>query len=194
MDAAIILFDSCLLGDAGEVALIVRGADAPGHAAVIGDGFVQPVAHHAVAAGVGGGGEEVENGLEGRLAVVVVGVDHGEGRIPHLLSGADHRVAGAEGLDSSLGDGVASGELVEFLIGIANLHGTLGQPYAYGGHEVLPDGLLDEDHRRAEAGLVGVINGIVQNGLPMGTNRVDLLEPTIPTAHSRSQNHKHGFV
>ena len=194
MDAAGVFFNPGALGNGAQVVLLVHGADAPGHAAVVRHGFVQPVAHHAVAVRVGGVGQKLVNGLVGGAAIVVVGVDHGEGGIPHGLSGADHRMAGAEGLHPAFGDGVAFRQLFQLLIGVADFHGALGQPLAHGGHEVLPDGLLDEDHCRAEACLVGVIKGVVQNGLPMGAHRVDLLQAAIPAAHSRSQNHKYRCV
>ena len=140
------------------------------------------------------GGEVIVDLLESGLAVVVVGVDDGEGGIANGLPGADHRVAGAPGLGASFGDGVASGELVQLLIGIADLQGSLLQSGPYGLHEVLFNGFLDNDHGGVKAGLVGIEQGVVQDGLTLAAYGIDLLQSAIAAAHTRSHHNQNGFL
>ena len=45
----------------------------------------------------------------------------------------------------------------------------------------------DEDHA-VEAGANGVVDGVVQQNLPAGSHRVDLLEAPVAAAHPRSQH------
>ena len=131
-DAARIGFDAGTLDDLGEVALGIGLANAPGHAAVFGDGLAQLVAHHAVAVGVSHGREGVEDHLERGLSVIVIGVDNGERRAIDLLFRAEHSVRGTPGLYTALGDGNAGGQLVQLLIGVADFHRRLFQPLADG--------------------------------------------------------------
>ena len=196
VDAAGVLFDAGALVNAGEVTLAVGDADAASHAAVIRHGLAQLVAHHVVVVGVSilGVAEGVIDHAEGGGAVIVVGVDDRKGRVANGLPGAQHRVAGAPGLGASLGDGVAGGDVVQLLIGVADLHGAFLQPLADGLHEVLADGFLDDDNSGIETGFVGVIKGIVQNRFALTSHRVDLLQSAVAAAHTGGHDDENRFA
>ena len=144
--------------------------------------------------GIGGGGQLVVDHLERGLAVVVVGIDYRKGCAVDGLPGAEHRMGGAPGLDPAFGDGKSLGQIRQFLVGVANLHGSLLQTLADGFQEVLLDGFLDDNHNGVEAGLMGIINGIIQNGLALTADRVDLLQSAVAAAHTGGQNHKNRFL
>ena len=103
-------------------------------------------------------------------------------------------MAGAPGLGPPLGDGVALRELVQLLEGVADLHGGLLQPGTDGFHKVLLNGFFDDDHGFFEACLPGIEEGVVQDGLPLGPHRVDLLQPAVAAAHTGGHDHKNRFL
>ena len=196
MDAAVVLFDLGALRDVGQITLCVSGADTAGHAAVVGDGVAQQVAYHAVVQllRVPGAAQVVIDHPEGVLAVVIVGIDDREGRAVDLLLGAQDGVAGAEGLDAALGHGEAVGDLVHLLIGVADLHGAFLQPRTYGLHKVGPDGLLNNNDSGFKAGLMGIIQRVVQNGFSLAAYGVDLLQTAVTAAHTGGHNHQNRFL
>ena len=82
----------------------------------------------------------------------------------------------------------------ELLIGIADLHGAALQPGANGIHEVLPDGLLDDDDGGAEPRLIGIVQRIVQDCFPLTSHGIDLLQAAVPAAHSCRHYNKDRFA
>ena len=196
MDAASILLDLGALHHLGEVAVFVGFADTPGNGAVVGDGLAQLIADHAVVVllAVLGIAQEVVHLPVGGLAVVVVGIDDGKGSIPNHILGAEHSVAGAPGLGAVGRDGITGRNLVQLLIGVADLYGCVLQPGANGIHKVLLDGLLDDDDHRLKTGLMGIVDGVVQNRLSAAAHRVDLLQAAVAAAHTRSHDNKNRFL
>ena len=59
--------------------------------------------------------------------------------------------------------------------------------------EVLFKILADDKDQFAEAGAQGVIDGIVHDGLTVGTQSVELLQPAVAAAHTGSQQKKSRF-
>ena len=194
MDAVGVSLDAGVLGDAAEGAVLVEGADAPGHAAVLRDGVPEQVAHHAVVVdlAVGVGGKIVVDDLEGLRAVVIVRIDDGEGAVKIGLC-RQHGVAGAPWLDAALGDGVALGQLIQLLERILHVH-RLGDPLADGGFEGVLDFVLDNKDDRLKACAAGVVQGIVHDDLTAGPHRVDLLHPAVAAAHAGRHDHQNRFV
>ena len=165
---------------------MVRGllAHAPGHGAVFRDGVFQQVAHHDILVHIPVlvGGQIVVNFPEGFRAIVVVGVDDGEGAVHHVPS-RQSGVSGAPGLLALLRNGIALRQVLLELVGVADVHGP-GHPFADAALEVLLDlGLDDEDHR-LEARPAGVVDGVVDDHLVVLAHRVQLLEPAVAAAHA----------
>ena len=194
MDAVLIGLDAGALGDAVEGAVLVEGADAAGDAAVLGDGVPEQVAHHAVVVdlAVGVGGEVIVDDLERLRAVVVIGIDDGEGAVDEGLCG-QHRVAGTPGLHAALGDGVALGQLIQLLEGVLHVHHP-GHAVANGSFESRFDLVLDDEDDRLEACAAGVVERIIHDDLTVRPHRVDLLHAAVAAAHAGSHDHQDRFV
>ena len=193
VDAAGVLFNAGALVDARQQAVSIYLALSPGHTAVVGNGLAQLVAHHGIMIflPVLSLGKEVIDHPESVFSVIIVGIDDRKGRIADFLSGAQHTVAGAPGLLPLRRDGIALGEhLVHLLIGIANLHGTFFQAAAHRLHEILPNGFFNDNNGRFKPGLMGIIQGIVQNGFPVGAHRIDLLQSAVAAAHTGGHHHQ----
>ena len=133
------LLDVGVLRDLEEVVVLVLLADAAGDVSVLGDGVAQEVADHGELIAV----VAVRVALEVLVylpealgAVVVVGVDYGEGAVNYVAGGEDG-VAGAPWLDAAVGDGIAGRQVVELLVGVLDVY-ELGEPVAYGLVESLP--------------------------------------------------------
>ena len=124
-------------------------------------------------------------------AVVVVGVDHGEGTVHHLAGGQDG-VGGAPGLYALLGDGVALGQIVQLLIGILHVD-DLAQTVADSGLEGILDLMLDDEDHGLKAGAAGVVDGVVNDELIVVANRVHLLKSAVAAAHTGGHNYKNRF-
>ena len=58
---------------------------------------------------------------------------------------------------------------------VADLHGAVLQAGADSFHEILADGFFDDDNGGLEAGLVGIEQGVVQNGFALAAYGIDLL-------------------
>ena len=188
------LFDPGAFVDSGEEAVFICFTDAAGDAAVFGDGIAQSVADHTVVIVCGVNVTEgVIDHLKGGFSVVIVSIDDYEGRVADLLCSAEDSVAGAPGLGATQGDLVATGELVELLVGIADLHRAMLQALAHGGHKVLPDGFLDNNDCGLEACLVGIKQGIVQNGFALAAYGIDLLQTAVTAAHAGGQYNEYRF-
>ncbi len=116
------------------------------------------------------GGEVAVNLPEGLGAIVVVGVDDGEGAVHHV-PGGQGGVGGAPGLPALLRNAVALRQVLLELVGVADVHG-LGYPVADAALEVLFDlGLDDEDHR-LKARPAGVVDGVGLRQRSRGLRRV----------------------
>ena len=137
------------------------------------------------------GGQIVVDLLEGFGAVVVVGVDHGEGCVDHITGGQDG-MAGAPGLGAAFRHGIALRQVVQVLIGIAHVH-NFGQPVADGFLEGVLDLVLDDEHDGLKARAACVVSGIVDDDLAVVTHRVDLLQAAVPAAHTCCHHHKNRF-
>ena len=144
--------------------------------------------------GIGGGRQSVVDHLEGCLAVVIIGVDDSEGGAIDGILGAEHRVSRTPGFDPALGNGEALRQCCKLLIGVADLHGSLLQALADGLHEVLLDGFLDNNDDGIKTGLMGIVNGIVQNGLPLAAHGVDLLQSAVTAAHAGCHDDEYRFL
>ena len=138
------------------------------------------------------GGEVIVDDLERLRAVVVVGIDDGEGAVDVGLCG-QHRVAGTPGLHAALGDGVALGQLIQLLEGVLHVHHP-GHAVADGSFESLFDLVLDDEDDRLEACAAGVVQGIIHDDLTAGTHRIDLLHAAVAAAHAGSHDHQDRFV
>ena len=169
--------------------LPVHGADAPGHGAVLGDGVLQQVAHHHVLVHVPVrvGAQVVVDELIGLGAVVVVGVDDGEGSV-HQLPGGQGGLGGAPGLGALWRHGVARGQVVLTLEGVLHVH-HLRHPVADAGAEIGLDLLLDDEDHGFEPGPAGVVDGVVDDELSVVSHGVQLLEAAVPAAHAGGHDH-----
>ena len=98
-------------------------------------------------------------------------------------------MAGAERLFPSFGSRQSVRQVFERLERIVYLHIAARLFSDCLLKSVLEFGLDDKDHAR-EACTVCVVDGIVENDLPAGSERVDLLEAAITRAHTRSHDNK----
>ena len=104
-----------VLGDIGQVALGVIGADPPGNAAVLGKRILQFEADDTVLTFGGGvGAAPICQNLERFLAIKIVPVDDGE-RLPDDIGGHEDGVGGAPGFYTLGIQGETGGNLGEFL-------------------------------------------------------------------------------
>ncbi len=182
-----------MLGDAGEDVLVVVRADAAGHGSVLGEGVLQLEAYDAVLAlGLFVGAAPIGQNLEGFLSVEVVTIDDGEGFVDDI-GRHEHGVGGAPGLDAGLGHGEPGGNLVEFLgdehklkrLAVHSFH--MGIALFHVGFHIGLEGLTDNIYHFAEAGFHGVVNGVVNDGFPVGAQAVHLFETAIAAAHAGSE-------
>ena len=132
---------------------------------------------------------------EGLLAVVVVGVDDGEGS-PHLLPGAQHRLARAPGLAPALGQ--RAGDVVERLEGVAHRHAQPGahrlDAVADGRAEVRLDVPAYDEHHAVEARLDGVVDRVVHDDVAVVVHTGQLLDaPAEAAADARGHDEQRRF-
>ena len=99
----------------------------------------------------------------------------------------------AEGLHAALGNGVALGQLGQFLIGVLYVD-DLGETLTDGGLEGLLNLVLDDEDHRLKAGALGVINGIVDDQLAVVAYRVKLLQSAVAAAHTGGHNDQNRFL
>ena len=184
-----------VLRDLEEVVVLVLLADAAGDVSVLGDGVAQEVADHGeliAAVAVRVALEVLVYLPEALGAVVVVGVDDGEGAVDYVAGGEDG-VAGAPGLDAAVGDRIAGRQVVELLVGVLDVY-ELGEPVAYGLVEGLLYLVLDDEHDGVEAGALGVVDGVVDDELAVAAHGVYLLETAVAAAHSGGHDDEPGFL
>ena len=195
MDAAFVFFNLGALHDLGQQAVFGL-TDTPGHAAVVGHGIAQQITHHAVVINraVFHLAQRIIKHLISGFSVVVVSVDYRKGCVIDGILGTQHRMASTPGLRAFSGDRVAGGEIVQLLIGIADLHGAFFQPLTHGGHEVLTDGFLDNDDSGFKACLVSIEQRKVQNCFSLASNGVNLFQTAVAAAHAGGQNDQNGFL
>ena len=127
------------------------------------------------------------DGLEGADAIVVIGVDDRKGSIDDFLCGQDG-MAGAPGLDPTLGDGVTGREVLHLLEGVAHLH-VVRHPLTYGLPESVLDLVLDDKDHRLKARPTGVVERVVDDKFSVGTHRVHLFQSTVAAAHTGGHDH-----
>ena len=161
--------------------------------AVVGEGVAQVITHHhePLLVIIGKADQAVIGRLEGAGAVVIIGVDDGEGRV-NQPGAAQHGMAGAPGLHTALGHGEGRRKHIDLLEGVAHLHGLLNG----GGNETLEVRLnlmLDQENDPLEACAVRVEQAVMQDGLPAGAHGIHLLQPTVAAAHARSHDQQNRF-
>ena len=107
--------------------------------------------------------------------------------------GAQGRVAGAPGLYPALRHREARRHVLQLLKDHLQLHLALqmGKDRLL---EVPQQLLFDDEHRLAEAGQPGVVQGVIDDLLPAGPHRVDLLQAAVPAAHARRHNDQYRFA
>ena len=188
-----------MLGDIGQVALGIIGADAAGNAAVLGKRVFQFEADDAVLPLCGGvGAAPVGQNLERFLAIEIVPVDDGE-RLPDDIGGHEHGVGGAPGFYTLGIQGETGGNLGEFL-GDENelqrcpVHGFHAFVFLlHVGFHLVLERLADNIDHLAETGGYGVVDGIINNGLSVGAQAIHLFQATITAAHTGSQDKQGRF-
>ena len=184
------LFNVGALGNALEVA-VLHLAHATGDVAALGDGVDEVVAHHGVLVGGALFLEEVEDGLHGGSAVIIVGVQHGEGAI-HGVTGAGDGVTRAPRLGAALGNGVALGNLIHLLEHVLHLE-VLLHAIADDLAEISLDLLLDDKDHLAETGLPCIVHGKVDDDVALIVHRGDLLQAAETGAHAGCHNDQYRF-
>ena len=195
VDAAVVRLDAGALGHADQVAVLIGHADAAADTAVGADRVAQQKAHHAprIAVAVGVAAQVVVHQLKALRAVVVVGVDDRKRCAADGLLGSQDGMGSAPGLHAAIGHGKAFGQAVQLLVGIAHLKPGLQSAGTHGGLERLLDLVLDDKDDGLKSGAAGIVQAVVDDGLPAGTDRVDLLQPAVAAAHTGSHNDKNRF-
>ena len=147
------------------------------------------VAGHAVIVGlsVPGPAQAVVHQAVRGFSVVVVRVDHREGAVHDVLA-AEDRVRGAPGLFAPFGDPEAGGEQAfKLLEDVMRLH-----PFLHLAADDLPEILfqifVDDEDDLFEARLHRVVQGIVDDDLPVGPDGIDLLEAAVTASHPRGHD------
>ena len=91
-------------------------------------------------------------------------------------------------------EGEFRGDLVQFLSHEDELQRStvdafdIGILFGYQGLHVLEEVFADYVHNLSEAGLYGIVYGIIDNGFTGGAEAVHLLESAIAAAHAGSKN------
>ena len=137
-------------------------------------------------------GQIVVQHPEGFRAVIVVGVDDREGTVD-TVSGGQHGMGSAPGLDPAVRDIQALRQVFQALEGIAHRHAP-ADPIAYRPAEVglhLPG---DDENDGLKPGAPGVKNGIVDQTLSAAAHAVHLLQAAVPAAHSGGQDDQNRFL
>ena len=118
------------------------------------------------------GGQVVVDFLKGLGAVVVIGVDDGEGPMDQTAGGHDG-MTGAPGLGAPVGDGVSGGHIGQLLKGVFHRH-VPGQAVADGGVKGVFQLRLNDEHHGFKARAAGVKDGVVDDQLTVRAHGVDL--------------------
>ena len=176
------------LDHVGEFAVAVDGANATAYRTVLGHGVAELEGYHAVASfrPLGQGCELARHDLECVAAIEVVGIYDREG----LVDGPgthEYGVVGTPRLGAAFGHGEAFGEGVDRLE--YDLYGHMTLIFAEDfiaeiGLEIVADNKYDF----AKAGLQGVVDAIVHDGLALWPYAVELFEAAVAAAHAGSKN------
>ena len=182
-----------LLLDAGEPAGGVNLADAAGDGTMLRERVAEAEADHGEFGGARVGDiEELGEAAEGVGSVEIIGVDDGEGAV-HDAAGAPDGMAGAPGFFATEGWAEARWEVVGLLEGVADFEaGVGGVPRADAGAEGVLEVAADDEDDLGKAGLTGVTDGIVQDGLTLGTERVHLLKAAVAGAQAGGEDDESG--
>ncbi len=135
--------------------------------------------------------KEFGHGLEPAPAVEIVGVDDRE-RLQDLGRGRQDRMGRAPGFSAfwgALESGRQVGQLLKNVI-----DGDLSQQPAE--EDVPKIGLnfpADDEDDLAETGPQGIIDGIIDDGLPAGADAVHLFKAAVSTSNPGGQNDEGGF-
>lgn len=190
---AVVPFDLGAFHDRSQMVLLVDFTHATAHCTAVREGVAHAEAHHRIAAGAAFGerGEEFTHDLESIAIVEIVAVEHGEGFFDHVLS-HHHGVVRTPGLLAVGGAGETFGECVERLEDefAGNLVLVFGEDDLA---EIVFEVFADNKHELTEAGVDGVVDRVVHDGLSLGAERVELFEATIAAAHTGSEQEKSGF-
>ena len=190
---AVVPFDLGAFHDRSQVVLLVDFAHAAAHRTAVREGIAHTEAHHRIASGAAFGerGEEFTHDLEGVAIVEVVAVEHGEGFFDHVLS-HHHGVVRTPGLLAVGRAGETFGKCVERLEDefAGDLVLVFGEDDLA---EIVFEVFADYKYELTEAGVDGVVDRVVHDGLSLGAERVELFEATIAAAHTGSEQEKSGF-
>lgn len=190
---AVVPFDLGAFHDRSQVVLLVDFTHATAHRTAVREGIAHAEAHHSIAAGAAFGErrEEFAHHLEGVAIVEVVAVEHGEGFFDHVLS-HHHGVVRTPRLLAVGGAGETFRKCVERLEDefAGDLVLVFGEDDLA---EIVFEIFADNKHEFTEAGVDGVVDRVVHDGLSLGAERVELFEATIAAAHTGSKQEKSGF-
>ena len=127
-----------------------------------------------------------------RRAIVIIGVDHGKGRIDLLLR-AQNGVCRAPRLHTAFGQGVALRQHIHLLKRIADLHAAFFGAAAHRGLKVGLDLVLDDKYNGFKPGAAGIVQAVIQNCLAVAAHRVDLLQAAVAAAHTGGHHYQDRF-
>ena len=177
------------LGYLDKMAFRVGRADAAGDVAVLRNGILQVIGNHGspvrcIAHPLQG----ISHGSESVLAVIVVGVDDGEGLVNLILCAHDgvHRAVGL----GTLGRGnETAGKGIIFLIGVGDLH-LFGDLVADHFTEHLVHTAADDKNHLIKTGFDGIIDGVFHQDFTVGANAVHLFVTAVTGSESSCHDQK----
>ena len=188
-----IVLEGGLLLDAGEPAGGVNLADAAGDGTMLRERVAEAEADHGEFGSARVGDvEELGEAAERVGAVEIVGVDDGEGAI-HDTTGAPDGVASAPGFFATRRRGEPGGQVVGLLEGVADFEARVGGvARSDAGAERFLEVAADYEDDLGKAGLAGVTDGIVEDGLAVRAERVHLLEAAVAAAQAGGEDDESG--
>ena len=190
-DALLVTEDIMPFCNAQEGLLWGYFADAPGYGTIFGEGIAEEVADHGQVLPAALLAEESGHLPEGFRAVVVIGIDDGEGFVDDL-SGHEDGMAGSPGFLSWRPVGDAGDGGIQFLEDVLRLDEVI----KFGGEfffEGLFDGMSDDENDFAKTCLNSVIDGVFHDGFAGGADAVHLFEAAITAADAGGQNEERRF-
>ena len=183
-----IALDLRALDDRRKEAVGIDRTYAARYGAVLREGLVDLVAHHAVVVLLSAQtAQVVADDAIGVGTVEVVGIDHGKGLVDHRRS-HHQRVVRTPRLLTSFGHLEALGQILQLLIYHLNLDAaaeTLGIEHL---GELLGERVAYDEYDLAETGADGVVDRIVDDGLVVGADSVHLLQRAVARTHAGSED------
>ena len=173
--------------------LLVDFAYAAAYGTAVREGIAHTEAHHRIASGAAFGErrEEFAHDLEGIAIVEIVAVEHSERFLDHILS-HHHGVVCTPRLLAFCGAGETFGECIERLED--QFAGNFVLIFSeYDLAEIVFEVFADNKHELTEAGVDGVVDRVVHDGLSLGAERVELFETTVAATHTGSEQEKSWF-